>query len=152
MSTETKYSFFFYCLVSEWSGTTCPFIDALRMPVQAQMFWGDVCPLSPSCMSLSLRLNTAIAHIYFISLMWVTPVWWPSASHSQITVSEAYLWHDLWAGVTPDSQKDCHCPATALSSRRRGALSALRQTRPPSLKRIKLFHHVGNEKAVITPN
>lgn len=152
MSTETKYSFVFYCLASEWIGTTCPFIDAPRMPVQAQMFWGDVCPLSPSCMSLSLRLNTAIAHIYFISLMWVTPVWWPSASHSQIAVSEAYLWHDLWAGVTPDSQKDCHCPAIALNSRRRGALSALRQTRPPSLKRIKLFHHVGNEKAVITPN
>lgn len=152
MSTETKYSFVFYCLASGWIGTTCPFIDVLRMPVQAQMFWGDVCPLSPSCLSLSLRLNAAIAHIYFISLMWVTPVWWPSASYSQIAASEAYLWHDLWAGVTPDSQKDCHCPATALNSRRRGALSALRQTRPPSLKRIKLFHHVGNEKAVITPN
>ncbi len=67
-------------------------------------------------------------------------------------VSEAYLWHDLWARVTLSSQKDRHCPATALNSRRRGALSALRQTRPPSLKRIKLFHHVGNEKAVITPN
>lgn len=74
------------------------------------------------------------------------------SKHSQIAVSEAYLWHDLWVGVTPDSQKDRHCPVTALSSCRRGALSALRQTRPPSLKRIKLFHHVGNEKAVITPN
>lgn len=75
-----------------------------------------------------------------------------SKAHSQMAVSEAYLWHDLWAGVTLGSQKDRHCPATALNSRRRGALSALRQTRPPSLKRIKLFHHVGNEKAVITPN
>ena len=129
-----------------------PFIDALWMSVQAKVFCGDVCPLSPSNLSLPLHLNAAIAHIYFILLMWVTPVWRPSARHSQIAVSEAYLWHDLWAGVTLSSQKDRHCPATALNSRRRGALSALRQTRPPSLKRIKLFHHVGNEKAVITPN
>lgn len=118
----------------------------------AQMFWGDVRPLSPSHTPLPLGLRAVVAHIYFISLMWVTPAWWwPLVSRSQIAVSEAYLWHDLWAGVTTDSQ-DCHCPATALNSRRRGALSALRQTRLPSLKRIKLFHHVGNEKAVITPN
>lgn len=137
------------------SVTSWPFIDVLWMPVQTQSFCGGVCSLSPSNMSLPLHLNTAIAHIYFILLMWVTPVCYltvPSVSHSQIAVSEAYLWHDLWASVTPDSQKDCHCPATALNSQRRGALSALRQTRPPSLKRIKLFHHVGNEKAVITPN
>lgn len=129
-----------------------PFIDALWMSVQAKVFCGDVCPLSPSNLSLPLHLNAAIAHIYFILLMWVTPLWRPSARNSQIAVSEAYLWHDLWAGVALSSQKDRHCPATALNSRRRGALSALRQTRPPSLKRIKLFHHVGNEKAVITPN
>lgn len=116
------------------------------------MFHGDVCPLSPSNMSLPLHRSAAIAHIYFILLMWVTSVWRPSVRNSQIAVSETYLWHDLWAGVTFSSQKDRHCPATALNSRRRGALSALRQTRPPSLKRIKLFHHVGNEKAVITPN
>lgn len=72
--------------------------------------------------------------------------------HSQIAMSEAYLWHDLWASVTLGSQKDRHCPATALNCQRRGALSVLRQTRPLSLKRIKLFHHVGNEKAVITSN
>ena len=77
---------------------------------------GGVCPLSPSNMSLPLHLNAAISHIYFILLMWVTPAWRPSARHSQIAVSEAYLWHDLWADVTPDSQKECHCPPTALNS------------------------------------
>lgn len=101
---------------------------------------------------LQMCLNAAAARIYFISAEWVTPARRPSAQHSQIAVSQAYLWHDLWVGVTPDSQKDRHCPATALNSCRIGALSALRQTRPPPLKRIKLFHHVGNEKAVITPN
>lgn len=101
---------------------------------------------------LYLCLNAPAACIYFISASCVTPAWRPSAKHSQIAVSQAYLWHDLWVGVTPDSQKDRHCPVAALSSCRWGALSALRQTRPPSLKRIKLFHHVGNEKAVITPN
>lgn len=101
---------------------------------------------------LQMCFNAAAACIYFISAVWVTSVWRPSVKHSQIAVSQAYLWHDLWVGVTPDSQKDRHCPVTALNSCRRGALSALRQTRPPSLKRIKLFHHVGNEKAVITPN
>lgn len=162
MSAETKHSFrvflfsfccwvFFlllHCLGVNWNSMSM----RQGMTALAQMFWGDVCPLSPSHASLPLRLRTVIAHIYFISLMWVTPAcWWPLVSRSQIAVSETYLWHDLWAGVTAASQ-DCHCPATALNSRRRGALSALRQTRPPSLKRIKLFHHVGNEKAVITPN
>lgn len=130
---------FFNFIATEWIGTTWSFIDALWMSVRAQGFCGVVCPLSPSNMSLPLQLNAAIAHIYFILLMWVTPVWRPSARHSQIAVSEAYLWHDLWAGVTPDSQKDCHCPATALNSRRRGALSALRQTRPPSLKKNQII-------------
>lgn len=115
-------------------------------------FCDDVRPLSASNLSLPLHLNATVAYIYFISLMWVTPVWRPSTRHSQIAVSETYLWHDLWASVTLSSQKGRHCPATALNSRRRGALSTLRQTRLPSLKRIKLFHHVGNEKAVITPN
>lgn len=101
---------------------------------------------------LQMCLNAAAARIYFISAEWVTPARRPSAKHSQIAVSQAYLWHDLWVGVMPDSQKDRHCPVTALNSCRIGALSALRQTRPPPLKRIKLFHHVGNEKAVITPN
>lgn len=122
------------------------------MHVQAEVFCGDVCPFSPSNMPLLLCLSAAVAHIYFILLMWVTPAWRPSMRHGQIAMSEAYLWHDLWACVTLGSQKDRHCPATALNSRRRGALSVLRQTRPLSLKRIKLFHHVGNEKAVITSN
>lgn len=124
-------------------------------PSEPKCFGVTCVPFLLRARRLPLRLHSAVAHIYFISLIWVTPAWWwwwPSASRSQIAVSEAYLWHDLWAGVTADSQKDCHCPATALNSRRRGALSALRQSRPPSLKRIKLFHHVGNEKAVITPN
>lgn len=130
--------------VPEWTCCGCVF--------KAGVFCGDVCHLSPSNMSVLLRLNTAIAHIYFISLMWVTPAWRSSARHSQKALSEVYLWHDLWAGVTLGSQKGRHCPVTAVNSQRRGALSTLRQTRPLSLKRIKLFHHVGNEKAVITSN
>lgn len=134
----------------EWIGTACRCAGG-RLP-EPKCFGVTCVPFSPSHTPLPLGLRAVVAHIYFISLMWVTPAWWwPLVSRSQIAVSEAYLWHDLWAGVTTDSQ-DCHCPATALNSRRRGALSALRQTRLPSLKRIKLFHHVGNEKAVITPN
>lgn len=58
-----------------------------------------------TCVPFLLRArrfpSVSVARIYFISLMWVTPAWWwPSASRSQIAVSEAYLWHDLWAGVT----------------------------------------------------
>lgn len=101
--------------------------------VQAKVFRGDVRPLSPSDMSLSLHLNAAIAHIYFIVLMWVTPAWRPSASRCQTAVSEAYLRHDLWARVTLGSQKDRHCPAPALSPRRRGALSAFEANQTPFL-------------------
>lgn len=66
---------FSYFIGTGWIETTWPFIDALWMSVQAKVFGDDVCPLSPSNMSLPLHLNPAIAHIYFMSLMWVTPVY-----------------------------------------------------------------------------